>query len=154
MQTFKKHPDLRHVFGPNNPLIRTKSAHHLARQPIHSVGSKWRNVKKFVREFCTESTIHGLRNIEAGKTLWERLWWLTVVVLSVLACGMLIQKVYHKWANNPVIVSYDDTATKVWTIPFPAITVCPEAKFKVDVMNFTEAFYQHFHSSKILDKKR
>ncbi|KAL9702254.1 hypothetical protein quinque_005772 [Culex quinquefasciatus] len=131
MQILKKHPDLRHVF----------------------VGSKWRNVKKFVREFCTESTIHGLRNIEAGKTILERLWWLTVVVLSVLACGMLIQKVYHKWANNPVIVSYDDTATKVWTIPFPAITVCPEAKFKVDVMNFTEVFYQHFHSSKILDKK-
>ncbi|XP_039453726.1 pickpocket protein 28-like [Culex pipiens pallens] len=153
MQTFKKYPDWRHVLGPNNPLMRTKSAHHFARKPIHADGSKWRNVKKFVREFCTESTIHGLRNIEAGKTLLERLWWLTVVVLSVVACGMLIQKVYHKWANNPVIVSYDDTATKVWTIPFPAITVCPEAKFKVDVMNFTEAFYQHFHSSRTLDKK-
>lgn len=154
MQTFENQPDRKHVFGQNHSLIGKKSAHHFARKPIHLDGSKWRNVKKFVREFCTESTIHGLRNIEAGKTLLERLWWLTVVVLSVLACGMLIQKVYHKWANNPVIVSYDDTATKVWNIPFPAITICPEAKFKVDIMNFTKAFYQHFHSNETLDKTR
>lgn len=160
MQVFKDQCLQRHVIGSNSPLFQPKSAHLFARKSIHpepskNSGGKIRDgLRALLQEFCTDTTIHGLRNIESGRSLLERLWWLVVVVLSVFCCAMLIQKVYHKWDSNPVIVSLDDTPTKIWDVPFPAITVCPEAKINSLVMNFTEDFNRYFHSKDKLDQKR
>lgn len=155
MQVFKDQADWRHVFGSNSSHFQTKSAHPFARKSIHPAQSKIRDgLRALLKEFCTDTTIHGLRNIESGRSLLEWLWWLVVVVLSVCCCAMLIQKVYNKWGSNPVIVSLDDTPTKIWDIPFPAITVCPEAKINSLVMNFTDDFNTYFHIKDKLNQKR
>lgn len=54
-----------------------------------------------------------------------------------------------KWKQNPVIVTFAETLTPVWTIPFPAVTICPETKalkthiditkgYRAVVSNYTE----------------
>ncbi|KAL9702778.1 hypothetical protein quinque_006296 [Culex quinquefasciatus] len=42
-------------------------------------------------------------------------------------CGKLIDGMYRKWDENPVIVTFDKV-TPVWAIPFPAVTICSETK--------------------------
>ena len=39
-------------------------------------------------------------------------------------------KTFNKWQSSPVIVTFDEKSTPVWKIPFPAITICPETKYK------------------------
>lgn len=38
--------------------------------------------------------------------------------------------------KTPVIVSFAETGTPVFDVPFPAITICPEIKSRKEVFNF------------------
>lgn len=152
--------DLTQVFGQKSSLISPRTIHPFSRRPLRSKKRSWNwhkmqtILKHLFEEFCSSTTIHGMHYIGASKTLLGRIGWMIAFVFSVLCCGMLIQNVYQKWDNNPVIVSFDDAPTPVWKIPFPAITVCPEDKISADVMNFTEDFYTHFHTNKTLSENR
>jgi amiloride-sensitive sodium channel len=55
----------------------------------------------------------------------------------------LIGKVWNKWNESPVIVSFAETSTPVWQVPFPAVTICSETKSKARVFNFTRAIYDN-----------
>ena len=55
----------------------------------------------------------------------------------MLGCTFLIIQVYNKWQINPVIVSVNEKQTPIWTIPFPAVTICPEIKFKKDLSDLS-----------------
>ena len=59
-------------------------------------------------------------------------------MLSVTGCAHLIFRTYKKWQSNPVIVSFDESAIPVSTIPFPAVTICPGTMFKKNVFNLTK----------------
>lgn len=52
----------------------------------------------------------------------------------------MIGKIYIKWQETPVIVSFAETSTPVWQIPFPAVTICPETKVSKEELDFSEAF--------------
>lgn len=62
-------------------------------------------------------------------------------LLSVYGCGRLIQNIYRKWDQTPVIVSFNEKSTPVWQIPFPAVTICPETKMKLQYLNFTASYH-------------
>jgi len=51
---------------------------------------------------------------------------------------MMIIKVKEKLDTTPVMVTFAETATNVWHVPFPAVTVCPETKSRKSVFNFTK----------------
>ncbi|EDS27770.1 pickpocket [Culex quinquefasciatus] len=55
--------------------------------------------------------------------------------LSMYDCGKLIDGMYRKWDENPVIVTFDKV-TPVWAIPFPAVTICSETKVVWSKMNY------------------
>ena len=59
----------------------------------------------------------------------------------MLGCSFLIIQVYDKWQINPVIVSVNEKSTPIWTIPFPAVTICPEIKFKRSLYNLSSVRY-------------
>lgn len=71
-----------------------------------------------------------------------RVWWVVAFALSVFGCGFLILNVYKKWDQSPVIVSFAEKSTPVWAIPFPAVTICPETKSYMDMLNFTDVFHK------------
>ncbi|XP_058456339.1 pickpocket protein 28-like [Malaya genurostris] len=140
-----------HVFGPSHYSIQ---AAPIARKPIHGqpkTGAMVRikaGLKDLFHEYCSNSTVHGVSYISSRRSLLERMWWLVVIVLALYGCGRLIGKVYNKWNANPVIVSLDEHPTPVWTIPFPAVTICPAAKIRSKLMNFTDSFYRFAYGTR------
>ncbi|XP_053658997.1 pickpocket protein 28-like [Anopheles marshallii] len=90
------------------------------------------------REYCANSSIHGVRYFDRDeRTSCERFWWLVVFLLSMAGCGVMIYKTYVKWNQVPIIVTFSEKTTPVWDMHFPAITICPETKISVAKFNFT-----------------
>lgn len=46
-----------------------------------------------------------------------------------------------KWEQSPGFVSFAEKSTPIWEIPFPAITICPETKSKIEFLNFTKIYH-------------
>uniref|UniRef100_A0A182NA42 Pickpocket n=1 Tax=Anopheles dirus TaxID=7168 RepID=A0A182NA42_9DIPT len=90
------------------------------------------------REYCSSSSIHGVRYFDqVERTSCERFWWIVVFLLSMIGCGIMIYKAYVKWNQAPIIVSFSEKTTPVWEVQFPAITICPETKVPSSKLNFT-----------------
>ncbi|XP_055629359.1 pickpocket protein 28-like [Toxorhynchites rutilus septentrionalis] len=115
-----------------------------------------RGLKSLFLEYCSNSSIHGVRYFGCRRrTPCEKIWWMVTFFLSLYGCGRLIHNVYVKWDQTPVIVSFNEKSTPVWQIPFPAITVCPETKTKFKYLDFTEAFHMVYsNDSSGLDGER
>lgn len=80
-------------------------------------------------DYCQHSSVHGVQYLgERKRPLKERLFWLCVFVASITCCTKLIYRAYTKWNETPVIVSFAERSTPVWSIPFPAVTICSETK--------------------------
>lgn len=45
---------------------------------------------------------------------------------------------YIKWCENPVVIAYAPRLLPVSTIPFPAITICPLIKSRVEAFNLSK----------------
>uniref|UniRef100_A0A182PJH0 Pickpocket n=1 Tax=Anopheles epiroticus TaxID=199890 RepID=A0A182PJH0_9DIPT len=90
------------------------------------------------REYCANSSIHGVRYLDRnGRSACERFWWLVVFLFSMLGCSVMIHKTYVKWKQVPIIVTFSEKTTPVWDIHFPAITICPETKVSAEKLNLT-----------------
>ncbi|XP_064539836.1 pickpocket protein 28 [Drosophila montana] len=106
-------------------------------------GSGFQAAKAIIHEYCDYSTIHGIRYLGEKKRPWlERLFWVSVFMLSIFTCCKLTLNIWDKWNNNPVIVSFAEKSTPVWQIPFPSVTVCPETKSRQRAFNFTDLYWQ------------
>jgi amiloride-sensitive sodium channel len=75
------------------------------------------------------------------------LWWGLVFLICFFGCGRLIFNIYQKWDTTPVIVSFAEKSTPVWQIPFPAVTICPETKARMELFNFTARFHNLFENA-------
>ncbi|KAG5865225.1 hypothetical protein JTB14_020373 [Gonioctena quinquepunctata] len=51
-------------------------------------------------------------------------------------------EIYYKYEENPFIVNLATRESPIYTIPFPAVTVCPVAKTERNFFNFTEAVHK------------
>lgn len=89
-------------------------------------------LKGFVRsyqDYCQHTSIHGVQYLgEKNRPIKERIFWLSVFVVSIYCCTKLTHNAYTKWDATPVIVSFAERSTPVWNIPFPAVTICSETK--------------------------
>jgi len=50
----------------------------------------------------------------------------------------MILEVKTKLDTTPVIVSFDESPTSLWHIPFPAVTICPMTRARRSVFDFTK----------------
>ncbi|KFB49418.1 AGAP011610-PA-like protein [Anopheles sinensis] len=92
-------------------------------------------------DYCMNSTIHGFKYFVGSKrTLIERVWWFVVCIMSFYGCGRLIHSIYMKWDRNPVVVTFAEKARPVFSIPFPAVTICPEIKVRKAEFDFSQAY--------------
>lgn len=110
-------------------------------------------------EFCSNSSIHGLRywvdrerhwieryanSISIFRicftSLFHRVWWVTAFILSISCCISLVYTMWQKWAEFPVIISFDHQPLTISAVPFPATTICPFIKTKANVFNYTRVY--------------
>ncbi|CAH2092889.1 unnamed protein product [Euphydryas editha] len=98
-------------------------------------------IKQYFIDYTANSNLHGLKYIgEKERTTVEKIFWLLMFTCCVVFCAYLIQKVWVKWNDSPVIVSFAETSTPVWQIPYPAVTLCPDAKV-IKKINYTTFDY-------------
>ncbi|XP_031340951.1 pickpocket protein 28-like [Photinus pyralis] len=101
--------------------------------------SKFENWKTYLVQYCESTTIHGIKYVgERGRFIVERLLWIAVLIVVCACCVTLIHKMYSKWTTSPTVVTFAKSETPIHQIPFPAVTICPEAKFNPEVFNITE----------------
>lgn len=81
-----------------------------------------------------------------------RLWWALWIGASFAACIFSTFKMYGKWDENPVTIVYGSELMPVSTVPFPAITICPLSKSRVNVINLTWALNIMDRNDTMLDE--
>uniref|UniRef100_A0A0K8VEQ2 Sodium channel protein Nach n=1 Tax=Bactrocera latifrons TaxID=174628 RepID=A0A0K8VEQ2_BACLA len=87
-----------------------------------------RSIKQVYFEYCSNTSIHGIQYFGERRPLIEKCFWFCVFLASIYCCSNLIHSIYIKWNETPVIVSFSEKSTPIWSIPFPAITICSETK--------------------------
>ncbi|XP_049539274.1 pickpocket protein 28-like [Anopheles darlingi] len=104
---------------------------------------RWRTWKNIFRDYFEASSCHGMRYIvEPGLSLLERTSWSMMVTLSLCCCISGIIYTHLRWQEKPLIVSFSSRTIKVWQIPFPAITICPQTRIAADIFNVTEVYHR------------
>lgn len=98
--------------------------------------------KQSACEFCDITPIHGCKHFlsSANQLLIERIWWFCVFGVALYYCGHLVFNVYEERKRDPIIISFDQQTSSIYSIPFPAVTICPETKVKSSVLNMSHTF--------------
>lgn len=99
------------------------------------------NAKNYFSKYCGSTSIHGMQYLgERGRYIIEKIVWLLIIITVATFSTILILKTYNKWVTTPVIVTFATAETPISTIPFPAVTICPEVKTDVEKFNFSDVF--------------
>lgn len=104
-----------------------------------------RKIKKFTKtgiivsleEFAQNSTLHGLRFfVDKSLNYIEKIFWLFVVITSIIICGFLIRNLWIKWKTSPIIITMNEKLIPVETVNYPSLTICPQIKIKKNSYDF------------------
>lgn len=57
-----------------------------------------------------------------------RVFWIIVTLVTVAGCAWMLLHLYKRHDSTPMVVSFATQDSPIQTIPFPAITICPEIK--------------------------
>lgn len=55
-----------------------------------------------------------------------------------ILCGVSIYFLISMFSEMPAIISLDNSVLSIWTIPFPAVTVCSANKVRPSVYNYSD----------------
>jgi acid-sensing ion channel, other len=96
-------------------------------------------IKNNCLDYMAISSIHGPRFLtEPNRPKVEKVFWFIMIVFTVFGCGLLIADIWIKYEENPLVMAIDEKATPVWQIPFPAVTICSEAKTDQNLLNISQ----------------
>lgn len=70
-----------------------------------------------------------------------RCWWVIGFGLSLICCGLSVQKIWITWHERPVVIGLVDKAVPISAIPFPTITICPETKTSKDNLDLVSIYH-------------
>ncbi|XP_063916762.1 pickpocket protein 28-like [Zophobas morio] len=102
-----------------------------------------KNIYDYFTEFSSNTGIHGFKYMgEQERSFTEKFYWLILFCISLYFCIYLIIQTWLKWDQSPVLVSFAQSPTPVWQVPFPAITICSETKTRQRVYNFTDYYHK------------
>ncbi|CAG9830686.1 unnamed protein product [Diabrotica balteata] len=112
----------------------------------HRIDSREKSTKKstcqstytYFKEYCNSTSIHGFKYLAEERSLGERLLWISLITMAFMGCGYLISQIYSKYTESPVIVSFATKESPIYTIPFPAVTICPTTIARKRLFNFTD----------------
>ena len=95
-----------------------------------------------LREFLEASNLHGLVHISKAESKWGKILWTVSVVISFSAAGVLINRSYAGWKDQPV--SSVISTHPIKNLKFPNVTVCPpkgtNTALNYDLLNLANVF--------------
>lgn len=93
-----------------------------------------------LRKFLNKNNKVNFAKIIFDNFFVYRVWWIIAVIISMFLCSSLIQDLWEKWKESPVIISLDHRLDSIGTIPFPAVTICPLSKLSINKFNYTDTY--------------
>lgn len=80
---------------------------------------------RMMQAFQRESSFQPLKHVLNKELHWlERLFWLILIVAGVALCSLGILLSWNKMSNNFLLTVVNDTPSSIWSVPFPAVTIC------------------------------
>ena len=98
-------------------------------------------ISRTVHEYADVATTHGIYYIfETGRLMFERVFWVIVVILALVFAISFSITAYNNWKANPVLTSVGTTGHPIEKIAFPSITICPQGSANeiIDVALFKQ----------------
>lgn len=78
-----------------------------------------------LRNFCNTTSLHGFNYISRSDfSPKERLFWLIVVIISIIVSIALVVVSYVWNRETPTVTVIESSHYPTWNIPFPAVTMC------------------------------
>ncbi|XP_065087702.1 pickpocket protein 28-like [Ochlerotatus camptorhynchus] len=94
---------------------------------------------KLWTEYSRNSSVNALRYpFDSQLPKVERWWWRSSILSFIAAYCLIIVAIYFKWMLSPVVITYTRTMHPIWSVPFPAVTICPMAKVRVEELNLSD----------------
>lgn len=82
------------------------------------------------KEFCQNTTIHGMKFITTNSFHWtERLFWGSLVTVAVAGVIYISCQLSQKFSNSPLATVVESTMFPVSDIPYPSVTLCLNNRF-------------------------
>ena len=81
----------------------------------------FQNSLRCLKEYLEQTTIHGLRYLSEGKSIFEKLVWFLVISISFSFAGFYIHTTVKDNEYEPVLTTIETATIK--DVPFPAITI-------------------------------
>uniref|UniRef100_A0A182JHD4 Pickpocket n=1 Tax=Anopheles atroparvus TaxID=41427 RepID=A0A182JHD4_ANOAO len=89
-------------------------------------------VRYVVRNFCENTSLHGLRYVYGGERMEEpganggmvRMLWLLVCLVSIAFTMVMGGIAWMRFRTTPTITTIETMAYPIWNIRFPGVTVC------------------------------
>ncbi|XP_063917674.1 pickpocket protein 28-like [Zophobas morio] len=114
----------------------------IAEPYIKSEEGYWHSLRKYLREYAEVTGLQGFRYVAEKRSTAEKIIWSLALIFSLGGCMYMISEILNKYENSPVVVSFATEDTPLYKIPFPAVTICPEAKYDTRVFNYSDIFYR------------
>ena len=86
--------------------------------------SKWKELRRDIVGYFSETTVHGFRYVVEGQNICERVIWALIIGLGFAFCIKVIYESSQNWKGDPIQTTLDEVSIPVHHLPFPAITVC------------------------------
>lgn len=121
------------------------------------------------KDFCANSTVNGIRYVTEPGRHWterfkqnddkiffsfnfyhgflNRIWWVIALASAFLLCGRSIGGIWMDWHQNPV--TFQQQSTLISEIPFPALSICPQAKAYAHKLKFRSLIDSMLKISKV-----
>uniref|UniRef100_A0A336LW45 CSON006445 protein n=1 Tax=Culicoides sonorensis TaxID=179676 RepID=A0A336LW45_CULSO len=80
-------------------------------------------LKETFLEYCSSSSVHGVKYIGIRKR-FDRLGWILLVLGFLVICFINFIPILEKWRRNPIELAFERKFVPINEITFPAITVC------------------------------
>ncbi|XP_050513261.1 pickpocket protein 28 isoform X2 [Diabrotica virgifera virgifera] len=97
----------------------------------------WKRFNKYFNDYCEHSSIIGCNYVAEKRSRTERVLWIVLIAIAIALSVYFILEQYEKYDENPFIVSLATRERPIYTIPFPAITICPFTKADKNKFNYT-----------------
>ncbi|XP_044758991.1 uncharacterized protein LOC123316815 [Coccinella septempunctata] len=111
----------------------------------------WEGVKRLFKEYCEVSSIQGLSYVaKDGISMFERAWWILILILCLGGCSFMIYQLIDKWISTPILVTLATKESTIHNVPFPSVTLCPETKISSRCLNYTDILRKR-NAGRLLD---
>ena len=92
-------------------------------------------LKRDIYSYFDETTVHGFRYVVGGRDVFERAFWVIVILLGFTLSSILVLQSFENWESTPLQTTIETVSLPIEELDFPAITVCNPDSLKMPRRN-------------------